>query len=71
MTIKYLVIGAIIVTLLGSSQIAEASTGFRGDDFTTSKSQRPPINPEFNPDFADSGIEYERQEDNCQRSLDN
>jgi hypothetical protein len=41
---------AVIAAILGSSQIAAASTGFTGDDFSASHSQRPAINPDFDPD---------------------
>jgi hypothetical protein len=50
-TINYVVIGVIIATLLSStSTVALASTGFTGDDFKAGQSQRPPINPDFDPD---------------------
>jgi len=51
MTIKY-VIGAIIAMLISSSQMAAASSEFTGDNFEASQSNRPPINPDFDPDYS-------------------
>ena len=50
MTLKYVVIGTIIATLLGSAQIATASSDFAGDNFKAYKPDRPAINPDFSPD---------------------
>lgn len=48
-SLSIVVIGAIVMTLLGS-QLASASTGFTGDDFTSIRDDRPAINPDFDPD---------------------
>ena len=50
MTLKSVLIGAILVILLSVPNVYASSDGFSGDDFISSKSQRPTINEDFNPD---------------------
>ncbi len=61
MKLKGIIVGLIVAIFLGTSQLATASTGFTGDDFTGAHSQRPPINTEFDPDESCLFDVYQKQ----------